>query len=144
MGRTFILMANLTVLLLTPIAFAQTAFRCDVNGTTAYSDKPCPPGNTGKAVTSTQETPEQIAASKAANEQMRKDSADLNKRLVERQKLEAKERADARKAAVTAREAAKEKAAKASKGSKASKNKATTKSTRKKTKSGSGSAPNKS
>ena len=145
MGRTFVLMAALAVVLLTPIAPAQTAYRCDIKGTTVYSDKPCPAGNTAKVVTSTQETPEQKAASKAANEQMRKDGADLNKRLAEREKLEAKERADARKAAAKARsEAAKEKAAKASKGSKVSKNKAAKKSTSKRTKSGSSNAAKKS
>ncbi len=75
---------------------AQTAYRCDNNGQTVYSDKPCP---AGKAVVGTQETPEQKAATKAANDQMRKDNADLNKRLSDREKLEAQERAAARKAA---------------------------------------------
>ncbi len=77
-------------------ASAQTAYRCDNNGQTVYSDKPCP---AGKAVVGTQETPEQKAATKAANDQMRKDNADLNKRLSDREKLEAQERAAARKAA---------------------------------------------
>ena len=89
----------LTVLLaagLTGIASAQTAFRCDNNGKTVYSDAPCP---AGKAVVGTQETPEQKAATKEANAQMRKDNADLNKRLSDREKLEAQERAAARKAA---------------------------------------------
>lgn len=88
-----------TVLLaagLTGIASAQTAFRCDNNGKTVYSDAPCP---AGKAVVGTQETPEQKAATKEANAQMRKDNADLNKRLSDREKLEAQERAAARKAA---------------------------------------------
>lgn len=135
MGRTFLL-AALTALLLTPLAFAQTAYRCDVNGSTIYSDKPCPPGNSAKAVTSTQETPEQKAASKLANEQMRKDNAELNKRLTEREKLEAKERADARKAAAKLRTDGKPgKAAKAPKGGKAAKNKAPKKSTAKRAKS---------
>ena len=75
---------------------AQTAYRCDNNGQTVYSDKPCP---AGKAVVGTQETPEQKAATKDANAQMRKDSADLNKRLSDREKLDAAERAAARKAA---------------------------------------------
>ena len=77
-------------------AGAQTAFRCDNNGQTVYSDKPCP---AGKAVVGTQETPEQKAATQAANAQMRKDSADLNKRLSDREKLDAQERAAARKSA---------------------------------------------
>ena len=77
-------------------ASAQTAYRCVNNGQTVYSDKPCP---AGKAVVGTQETAEQKAASKEANAQMRKDNADLNKRLSDREKLEAQERAAARKAA---------------------------------------------
>ena len=77
-------------------AAAQTAYRCDNNGQTVYSDTPCP---AGKAVVGTQETPEQRAATKAANDQMRRDNADLNKRLSDREKLEAQERAAARKAA---------------------------------------------
>ncbi len=77
-------------------ASAQTAYRCDNNGQTVYSDKPCP---AGKAVVGTQETPEQKAATKDANAQMRKDNAELNKRLSDREKLEAQERAAARKAA---------------------------------------------
>lgn len=89
----------LTVLLaagLAAMASAQTAFRCDNNGQTVYSDAPCP---AGKAVVGTQETPEQKAATKEANAQMRKDNADLNKRLSDREKLEAQERAAARKTA---------------------------------------------
>lgn len=141
MGRTFLLAAVLAAALATPIASSQTAFRCDVNGATVYSDKPCPPGSVTKAVTSTQETPEQKAASLAANQQMRKDSAELNKRLTEREKLEAKERADARKAASKLRaDAAKEKAAKTRKGSKATKNKAPKKSSKTKAKSANSSA----
>lgn len=77
-------------------ASAQTAYRCDNNGQTVYSDKPCP---AGKAVVGTQETPEQKAATKEANAQMRKDSDDLNKRLMDQKKLEAQERAADRKAA---------------------------------------------
>ena len=77
-------------------ASAQTAYRCDNNGQTVYSDQPCP---AGKAVVGTQETAEQKAAAKEANAQMRRDNADLNKRLSDREKLEAQERAAARKAA---------------------------------------------
>lgn len=83
-------------------ASAQTAYRCDQNGTTVYSEKPCPPAATGKAVAPTQDTAEQRAASQAANAQMRKDNADLNKRLSDREKLEARERAEQRKAAASA------------------------------------------
>ena len=120
MGRTLLLAVAvaLAAVLLSPIASAQTAFRCDVNGTTVYSDKPCPPGSTAKAVTATQDTAEQKAASTSANAQMRSDNTELNKRLSEREKLDAKERADARKA---------------SKGSKTVKAKAPKKSAAKKT-----------
>ena len=144
MGRTLLLAVAVAValaaVLLSPIASAQTAFRCDVSGTTVYSDKPCPPGSTAKAVTATQDTAEQKAASTSANAQMRNDNAELNKRLTEREKLDAKERADARKAASKLRaDGAKEKveksrkASKGSKGSKTVKAKAPKKSAAKKT-----------
>jgi hypothetical protein len=77
-------------------ADAQSAFRCDDAGKVVYSDKPCPQG---RAVAPAQDSPEQRAASKAATDQLRKDQADLNKRLSEREKLEAQERAAANKAA---------------------------------------------
>ena len=77
-------------------ASAQTAFRCDNNGQTVYSDTPCP---AGKSVVGTQDSASQKAAAKDANAQMRKDNADLNKRLSDREKLAAQERAAARKAA---------------------------------------------
>jgi hypothetical protein len=81
------------------VASAQSAFRCDDNGKTAYSDKPCP---AGKLVAPTQDTAEQQRASKDANDRLRKDHADMNKRLSDREKQEAKERADARKQAAKA------------------------------------------
>ena len=92
--------------------FAQNAFRCEQDGKTVYSDKPCP---AAKVVASTQDTPEQKAAAKQANDQMRKDANDLNKRLSDREKLEAQERAAARKAnaAAKAKEAKEKKAASA-------------------------------
>ena len=77
-------------------ASAQTAFRCDNNGQTVYSDTPCP---AAKSVVGTQDSAAQKAAAKDANAQMRKDSTDLNKRLSDREKLEAQERAAVRKAA---------------------------------------------
>lgn len=110
---------------LTGVASAQTAFRCENNGKTVYSDVPCP---AGKAVVATQETAEQKAATEAANAQMRQDNADLNKRLSDREKREALERAAARKAAgkptlarAKSKSAAKAKSAKAAKKIKASK-----------------------
>ena len=96
-------------------AGAQTAFRCDNNGQTVYSDTPCP---AGKSVVGTQDSAAQKAAAKDANAQMRKDDADLNKRLSDREKLAAQERAALRKATgkpvpVTAKANGKAKAAKA-------------------------------
>lgn len=89
-------LAMLLATLVTSPTHAQTAFRCDNNGQTTYSDKPCV---AGKAVVGTQDSAEQKAAAKDANAQMRKDNSDLNKRLSDREKLEAQERAAARKAA---------------------------------------------
>jgi hypothetical protein len=119
MGRYILLTTLFTIAFFAHPAGAQTAFRCDLNGQTVYSDKPCPPGNAAKAVAPTQETAEQKAASDAANARMRQDNAELNKRLTEREKLEAKERADARKAAPKERADAKEKQAKAKRAKKA-------------------------
>lgn len=82
-------------------ALAQSAYRCEDGGKVTYSDKPCP---LGRAVAPTQDTPEQRAAAVAASEQLRKDQADLNKRLSEREKLEAQERAAARKAAASGKD----------------------------------------
>lgn len=123
-----------TAYLCTGGAFAQSAFRCDQDGKTVYSDKPCP---AAKVVAPTQDSAEQKAAAKDANAQMRKDNGDINKRLSEREKLEAQERAAARKA--NAAPAAKgEKQAKGKKSSagkaKSSKGKATKKSADKKSK----------
>ena len=129
-------------LLVAPLA-AQSAFRCEQNGQTVYSDKPCPSSATSKAVAPTQDSAQQKAASQAATAQMRSDNADLDKLLAERQRREAKERAEARKAAGNAANEAqvqrKSKAAKAgakAKAAKGSKKKPPGKSTRKKTKPG--------
>jgi hypothetical protein len=65
---------------------AQTAVRCDVNGKAVYSDQPCQPGAANKAAINTQETPEQRAAAKAANDQIRKDNLAVDKRLDDRYK----------------------------------------------------------
>ena len=89
-------LAILLAVFSTSAGHAQTAFRCDNNGQTVYSDKPCP---AGKAVVGTQDSAEQKAAAKDANAQIRKDNADLNKRLSDREKLAAQERAAALKAA---------------------------------------------
>ncbi len=91
--------STIALLLFAGSAFAQSAFRCDQDGKTVYSDKPCP---AAKVVAPTHDSAEQKAAAKEANAQMRKDAGDINRRLSEREKLEAQERAAARKAAAAA------------------------------------------
>lgn len=115
---------------------AQTAFRCDNNGQTTYSEKPCP---AGKAVVGTQDSAEQKAAAKDANAQMRKDNADISKRLSDREKLEAQERAAARKAALKKSDAGK-KAKASAKAKSAAKNAKATKQTKAKKKKSSSAA----
>ena len=123
--KTTTLAVSLLITFHATIVIAQTAFRCDNNGQTVYSDSPCPLGHSAKAVTMSQDSAGQRAASQAATAQMRQDNAELNKRLSEREKLEAKERADARKAAKKAKaDAAKSKAAKSSGKAKSAKPKA--------------------
>ena len=76
----------LTASLFSGYAAAQTAVRCDVNGKAVYSDQPCLPGLANKAAINTQETAEQRAAAKAANDQIRKDNVAVDKRLDDRYK----------------------------------------------------------
>jgi hypothetical protein len=83
---TLVVVATLSSLS-APLA-AQTAVRCDVNGQTVYSDKPCPPGTAAKVIAPIQETPEQRAAAQSANAQIRKDNASVDKRLDDRLKRE--------------------------------------------------------
>lgn len=127
--------AILFAVLLIGMADAQTAFRCDNNGQTIYSDKPCP---AGKAVVGTQDSAQQKAVAKEANAQMRKDNAELNKRLSDREKLEAQERAAARKAAAAAKASAKGKASGKVKARSAAKKLKTSKPPRNKKKQGNG------
>lgn len=93
--KQFVVVMGLTAASVAAVS-AQTAFRCDNNGQTLYSEAPCP---AGKSVVGTQDSAAQKAAANDANAQMRKDSADLNKRLSDREKLAAQERAAVRKAA---------------------------------------------
>lgn len=117
MNVRLLVVSTIAVALWSGSAFAQNAFRCDQDGKTVYSDKPCP---AAKVVAPTQDSAEQKAAAKAANSQMRQDSTELNKRLSEREKLEAQERAAARKAnAAAAKAEAKPAKAKKSAGAKA-------------------------
>lgn len=88
MGRTFLLTAALTVAVMSTSVAAQSAIRCEVDGKVVYSDAACAPGAAAKAVAPTQETAEQKAAGKAAGEQIRKDTAYVDKRLDDRYKRE--------------------------------------------------------
>lgn len=87
MGRTFMLLAALTVAVMATSVNAQTAMRCEVNGQVVYGDA-CAPGSAAKAVAPTQETAEQKAAGKSANDQIRKDTAYVDKRMDDRYKRE--------------------------------------------------------
>lgn len=92
MRHTFLLTACVVVATavssLSSHVTAQTAVRCDNDGQTVYSDKPCPPGNAARAIAPTQDTAEQKAAGQAASEQIRKDNAAIDKRLDDRLKRE--------------------------------------------------------
>lgn len=88
MRRVFILTAALTVTLIATSVSAQNAIRCEVDGKVAYGEAACAPGSAAKVVAPMQETAEQKAASKAANDQIRKDNATVDKRLDDRLKRE--------------------------------------------------------
>jgi Domain of unknown function (DUF4124) len=106
-------------------AFAQNAYRCDVNGATVYSEKPCADG---KAVAPTQDSDAQKQRAADANKQMKADDKALGQRIESREAREGKERAAIRKAAERERRAAEkreraEKAAQAKKAKQAAKGK---------------------
>ena len=84
MRRTFMLTAALTVALIATSVTAQNAIRCEVGGKVVYGDSACPPGSTAKAIAPTQDTAEQRAAGKAANDQIRKDTVAVDKRMDDR------------------------------------------------------------
>ena len=88
MRRIFLLTTAVTVALIATSAIAQTAIRCEVNGKVVYGDTPCASGSAATTIAPTRETAEQKAASKAANDQMRKDTAAVDKRLDDRYKRE--------------------------------------------------------
>jgi Domain of unknown function (DUF4124) len=112
MRRTFLLIAALTIAAVACPVTAQTAIRCDINGQTVYGDTPCPPGSSAKAVAPTQLTAEQKAAGQAANEQIRKDTAAVDKRLDDRYKRETARANVVQTAAASEKSAAKRKASK--------------------------------
>ena len=86
MRRTFILTAALTSALIATSVAAQTAIRCEMNGKVTYGDTPCASGSAATTIAPTRETAEQKAAGKAANDQIRKDTAAVDKRLDDRYK----------------------------------------------------------
>ena len=88
MGRTFLLTAACTVAMMATSVAAQNAIRCEINGKVVYSDTACAPGGAARAITPTQETAEQKAVGRAAGEQIRKDTAYVDKRLDDRYKRE--------------------------------------------------------
>jgi hypothetical protein len=95
------------LLLLGSNVVAQTAYRCDVNGATVYSDKPCADG---KAVAPTQETDAQKKRSADATKQLKADDKAVSSQISARAKDEAKEREAVRKSQAAAeKRAAKEK-----------------------------------
>ena len=96
MRRTFMLTAALTAALIATSVNAQNAMRCEVDGKVVYGDAACntgKAGNAAKAVAPMQETAEQKAAAKSANDQIRKDNAYVDKRLDDRYKRDTARRA---------------------------------------------------
>jgi Domain of unknown function (DUF4124) len=99
--------ACLSLLLIGSNAVAQTAYRCDNNGQTVYSDKPCADG---KAVAPTQETDAQKKRSADATKQLKAEDKAVSSQISARAKDDAKEREAVRKAqAAEQKRAAKEK-----------------------------------
>lgn len=90
--------ARVSVLLLLCASYghadAQTAYRCEVNGSTVYTDRPCADG---KAVAPTQDTPEQQKRADDAAKQVRADDQSVSQRIERRSADEAKERSEIRK-----------------------------------------------
>lgn len=81
-------LAMLVSTTLVAVAQAQTAIRCDANGKTTYGETPCKPGATATEIAPTQETKQQRDDAKAAREQIRKDTAAVDKRMDDRLKRE--------------------------------------------------------
>ena len=86
MRRTFMLTAALTAALIATSVTAQTAIRCEVDGKVVYGDGACASGSAAKAIAPTQDTAEQRAAGKVANDQIRKDTVAVDKRMDDRYK----------------------------------------------------------
>jgi hypothetical protein len=97
-------------LALSGLAVAQNAYRCDVNGATVYSEKPCAGGT---AVAPTQDSAEQKQRGAEAARQLKADDKAVNKRIDARASSEAKARAAERRAAQKAERAAAAEAKKA-------------------------------
>jgi Domain of unknown function (DUF4124) len=88
---------------------AQSAYRCEINGKTVYSDTPCA---SAPAVAPTQDSAAQKSQADKANAQLRKDDAAVNKRIDARSNRESKERLAAMKLAAKSQKKTKAKKAK--------------------------------
>ena len=84
MRSIFISTVTLTAALMATLVTAQTAIRCEVDGKVIYGDTACAPGSAARAIASTRETAEQKAAGKVANDQIRSDTAAVDKRMDDR------------------------------------------------------------
>ena len=82
------LLASSTFVTFATTAAAQTAIRCDANGKTTYGEAPCKPGATATEIAPTQESKQQREDGKAAREQIRRDTAAVDKRMDDRLKRE--------------------------------------------------------
>jgi hypothetical protein len=101
-----LLFCGVLLALLSAQALAQNAYRCEVNGGTVYSDKPC---SDGKLVAPTQDSAEQKQRGKEAMQQVKADNKAVDTRIDRRASAEAKARAaERREAAKLARIAAAE------------------------------------
>ena len=78
------LLASSTFVTFATTAAAQTAIRCDANGKTTYGEAPCKPGATATEIAPTQESKQQREDGKAAREQIRRDTAAVDKRMDDR------------------------------------------------------------
>lgn len=98
-----LLLAAAGLLLVYRNAQAQTAWRCESDGQTVYSDKPCAAPASTKGELPAKDSAAQRDASAKALDKLERDNAAIDKRLHDRAAREAKERAAAAKAAAKAK-----------------------------------------
>jgi hypothetical protein len=94
--KVFGVMCVVTMASVCSTVYAQTAYRCEVNGATVYSEKPCADG---KSVAPTQDSDAQKQRAADAGKQLKADEQAVDRKIAERQRLEASERDSQRKAA---------------------------------------------